>query len=197
MDNVCRDCGRKFHSDLKYCPRCGGGAMPPRTKSWHYSAPGIIAHSDPDEELVEKAYRQNGWIQLCMGILLLPAWLFGLDLMMEDLSSGEPYPLLILLFVVGTALLVLVFLAASSAFQARRPGIQVMSALLVTVISSAWSPYALIAFIGMFLVAMVFWSNGGSSRHPTNPSYLLVMSGLAILSAVMAYLWFLSAPMFA
>jgi hypothetical protein len=189
MDNVCRDCGKRFHSDLRYCPRCGGDAIPPRIKDWHYRAPGIIAHTDPDEELVEKAYRQNGWILLCMGILLIPVWLLGLDLMIDDLSLGDMDPSLVLLFIAGTIIVTLVFLGAMSAFQARRPALQIMSALLVLVISSAWSLYALVIFIGFFLIALMMWASRGRSRHTSNPSFLSVMSGLAIISGLVAYLW--------
>lgn len=195
MENVCRDCGRKFLSDLRFCPHCGGDAVPPKTKAWHYRAPGIIAHTDPIEEQETLAYKQNGWVLLCLGILLVPMWLLGLDLLMDELTSGEPYLPFIIIFVAASVLLALVFLAVSFAFQARRPGTQVMAALLIVVTVNAGNLLVWAVMVGLFIVFLMLWARGGVSRSPSDPTYLPVMSGLAILSVILAFTWTLGSTM--
>ncbi len=195
MENVCRECGRKFLSDLRFCPHCGGDAVPPKTKAWHYRAPGMIAHTNPIEEQETLAYKQNGWVLLCLGILLVPMWLLGLDLLMDDLTSGVPYKPFIVIFVAASVVLALVFLAASFAFQARRPGTQVMAALLIVVTLNAWNPLVWGLMVGLFIVFLRLWATGGGSRSPSDPTYLPVMSGLAILSVILVFTWTLGSTM--
>jgi hypothetical protein len=196
MDNVCRDCGRKFLSDLRFCPHCGGDAMPPATKSWHYQATGLIAHSDPETEEEVRAYRQNGWILLCLGILLIPVWLMGLDILLDELSYEEgPDPFWILVVILQTVLLTLIFIASFFAFSARRPGTQVMAALFIVVIVNAWHPIAWALMVGAMVLLIALWGKGRGSRSPSDPTYLPLISGLAILSVILAILALFTAPM--
>lgn len=195
MDNVCRACGRKFLSDLKFCPHCGGEAMPPRTKSWHYRAPGMIAHTDPIEEKEERAYRQNGWVMLCLGILLIPMWLLGLDEFMDELKSSSPYLLYILLFVVATVVLALVFMGAVFAFQARRPWFQILPAFLIVVILNGWNISVWIVTFTIFVILLVLWAKGGGSKYRSDPTFLPLMSGLALFSVLQVFLWGMSSTM--
>ena len=195
MDNVCRDCGRRFLSDLRFCPHCGGDAMPPKTESWHYRAPGMIAHTDPVEEAEIHAYKQNGWTLVCLGILLIPVWLLFLDILMDELRSEGLYWSTILVFILGSALLALIFVGASFAFQARRPGTQVMAALSIVVSINAWHPVAWVVMVGAFFIVLALWAKGGTFRSPSDPTYLPLLTGIAILSVVLAFLMFLNAPM--
>jgi len=196
MDNVCRECGRKFLSDLRFCPHCGGDAVPPRTRAWHYRFPGMIAHGDPMKEAEVHSFRQNGWVLLCLGILLIPVWLFGLDLLMDELSYEEgPDPHYVMIFIIETVLLSLIFVSSSFAFQARRPGTQVMTALFIVVIINAWHPIAWVVMVGLFVIIVALWAKGGGSRAPSDPTYLPLMSGLAVLSVILAVLWIFSIPL--
>ena len=189
MDNVCRDCGRRFLSDLRFCPHCGGDAIPPRTRAWHYRAPGMIAHTDPLEERVIKAYKQNGWVMLCLGILLIPLWLLGLDLLVDELRSGDLDPSYVVIIVAASVVLALVFVAASLAFQARRPGTQVVAAFLVVVTMNAWYLLAWGIMVGLFVLLVALWARGGGSRTSPDPTYLPLMSGLAVLTVLSVFMW--------
>ena len=183
-------------SDLRFCPHCGGDPVPPRTRAWHYRAPGIIAHADPVKEEEERAYRQNGWVLLCPGILLIPPWLLGVDILMDELTcDGGPDPLFVGAFVTASAVLALVFVSSILAFQARRPGTQVMAALFVVVILNAWHIVAWVFTVGLFSLLVALWARGGTSRSRSDPAYLPLMSGLAVLSFVMCLLFLLTAPM--
>jgi hypothetical protein len=195
MDNVCRDCGRKFLSDLRYCPRCGGDAIPPRTRSWHYRETGLIAHTDPLEEQEHKAYKQNGWVMLCLGILLIPFWLSGLDTIMDEMAFDGPDPYHIALFIIATALLAFVFVAVIFAFQSRRPGSQVMAALFIVITVNVWHFLAWSLMIGFFVLFLMLWARGGVSRSPSDPTYLPVMSGIAVLSVILAIMSFMTSTM--
>ena len=86
----------------------------------------MIGHTDPVEEQEPLAYKQNGWVLSCLGILLVPLWFLGLDRLMDGLTSGEPYLPFLIIFVAASVVLALVFFAASFAFQARRPGTRTM-----------------------------------------------------------------------
>ena len=155
----------------------------------------MIAHSNPIEEQETMAYKQNGWVLLCLGILLVPMWLLGLDLLMGDLTFGEPHILYIVIFVAASVLLALVFLAVSFAFQARRPGIQVMAALLIVVTVNVGNLLVWAVMVGLFIIFLTLWAKGGGSRSPSDPTYLPVMSGLAILSVILAFTWTLGSTM--
>jgi hypothetical protein len=187
MENVCQDCHKRFKSDLKFCPYCGGEASPPRTVSWNYDAPGMIAHDKPTKEEHRKASRENAFVLLCCGILLVPMWLYGLFLVLEELSFDSQSTILILAFLYGTVILVLVFVAASYAFTARREGVQVVAAVLVIFHMSFWSPPV---FLGLGLLSALVLGMGAKGRgrfFPTDPNYMTVLSGIAVLSIVMAY----------
>ncbi|UCC92753.1 MAG: hypothetical protein JSW25_08830 [Thermoplasmata archaeon] len=195
MDNICRDCGRKFHSDLRFCPHCGGDAMPPRTNAWRYRATGMIAHTDPVEEKEIKAYKQNGWLLLCLGILLIPFWLFGLVLVMEELGYDDPDLFYIVAFIIASGMLAFVFIASGFAFQARRPGSQMVAALMIVMTTNGWHPIAWVIMVGLFLILIVLYGRRRGTKGPYDPTLLPLMSGLAVVSVVFAMLWFLTAPL--
>jgi hypothetical protein len=195
MDNVCSDCGRKFLSDLRFCPQCGGDAIPPRTEAWHYQASWMIAFSDPVEEKEIKAFKQNGWVLLCLGILLIPIWLLGLDFIMSDLMYGDFSLLEVILFVVASGVLAMVFISVSFAFKAQRPGTQVITVLFIVVTLNAWNPLAWGLMVGLFIILVMLWAWSGGSRIKSDPTYLPLMSSLAIFSIVSILLWGTSSTM--
>lgn len=195
MENTCPRCRRTFHGDLAFCPYCRTEARPPKTRHWHYEAPGTIAHTDPVRDGEVRVYRQNGWTLLCCGILGIPAWLFLALELTDELRYGPVEGETLVFFLLGTALVVLVFMAAALAFQARRPGVQVMAALLVVIGSSLWHPFAIFVMMALFLLALGLWAMGGDRYSHPDPSYLTVLTGIAILGEVMAYLFMFNTRM--
>lgn len=195
MDNVCRECGRKFLSDLRFCPHCGGTARPPRTKEWHYRSTGMIAHSDPIREDEVRVQRQNAWTLLCCGILLIPVWLVFLDGIGQYVREGDYLNGEVLSFYFLSGTVILVGVGVISAFEAVRPSVQVVAVGLVVIIATSWSTTAMMVLLTVYFLVVVRWAVGGGRSSRMDPTYLPVMSGIGILSLILMYLWLLDSPM--
>jgi len=194
MENVCRDCGRRFLSDLRFCPHCGGDAKPPRTKDWHYRPDGMVAHWEPTHDDVIQVYKQNAWVLLCCGILLIPLWLEGISQLDWHIQQGDYLDIDMLFFYFSTTLLVMIGAAMSSAFSAKRPTLQVMVPGLVVVHTTFWSSTAMFILLAVYLLVVILWAVGGGRSSRMNPSYLPVATVLGILSLLMTYIWLLYIP---
>ena len=189
MRNVCRDCNRKFPVDLRYCPKCGGIARPPKSSSWHHKEGGMVFHMPAlsDDESAE--YRRNAWVLLCSAIILVPEWLFAL----RD-QMGEPSPwdlgsdlLLSLGWVTGTLLVVLAGIAY--AYRAERPGAQVLAAWVVVLYTASLSIWV---FLPLGFLFCVVWGLGsGRTKEFARPdaTYMMLLSGIALLSIVLVAFW--------
>ena len=82
MENVCRDCGRKFLSDLRFCPHCGGDAVPPKTN-------GIAALCSPDgRHLAIMPHPERGFLSWQCG-WNPPEWR---DAIRAAADQGQPFP---------------------------------------------------------------------------------------------------------
>jgi hypothetical protein len=194
MDNVCRDCGRKFHSDLTFCPKCGGGARPARTRDWHYRHDGVMAHQRPVHEDEVRTYRQNAWILLSCAILLLPLWLMHLDGLNYHLGRWDLLDVDMLFFYLATSVLLLLGAAMVSAWQAKRPGLQVLVPGILVVHTTFWSQTALVLLLLIYFLVVILWGIGAGRSSRMDPTYLPVVSGVGMLSLVLTYLWILVAP---
>ena len=195
MDNVCRECGRKFHSDLRFCPRCGGGAKPQRVRDWHYRPGKGMAHEDPVQEDEYKVHRQNAWMLLSCGILLLPVWLLTVDEVIWNVNRGEYLDNDNLYFLLTTSVLILVGAGMSSAFQAKRSGLQVVAPGLVIVHAALWSVTIMIVLLIVYFLVMLRWAAGEGRSARMDPTYLPVITGIGMLSLILMYLWLLGSPM--
>ncbi len=195
MDNVCRDCGRKFLSDLKFCPHCGGSAKPPKTQDWHYRSTGMITHSDPSHEDEIRVHRQNAWTLLCCGILLIPVWVMFLDGIGQYIRDRDLWDGQMLLFYYLTGVVIVVGIGVICAFGAVRPGLQAVAPGLVLIVSTFWSMTVLVVLLLLYFLVVLRWVVGGGRSSRMDPTYLPVMSGIGIVGLILMYLWLLNSPM--
>lgn len=195
MDNVCRDCGRKFLSDLRFCPHCGGTAKPLKTRDWHYRSQGMMAHAAPAHEDEVKVQRQNAWTLLCCGILLIPVWVMMLDGLGQYISDGDLWKGEMLAFYFLTGVIVAVGLGVISAFGAVRYGLQAVAVGLVVIVATSWSLTTMAVLLLLYFLVVIRWVVGGGRSSRMDPTYLPVLSGIGILSVILLYLWLLQSPM--
>lgn len=195
MDNVCRECGRKFHSDLRFCPRCGGGAKPQRVSDWHYRPGRGMAHEDPVREDEFRVHRQNAWMLLSCAILLLPVWLIFIGDVVSNIGRGAYLENDNLFFIFTTSVLIVIGAAMASAFQAKRAGLQVLAPGLIIVHAEFWSETIWIVLMVLYFLGLLRWAAGEGRSARMDPTYLPVITGIGMLSLILMYLWLMGSEM--
>lgn len=195
MDNKCPECKRRFSGDLRFCPYCRAEAAAPRTSAWRHEDSTLIRHDDPDEDDVRVCHRQNAFVLLCCAILLLPPYLLFVQDVYDQLVHGDWDWFLMVSFAYVTSIALMVFWAISLAWDGEGVLVQVTAAFLVIVTMSFVFPpmllFAGILFSGVLGIA----SSGERSFRDMDPSYLPVLSGIALAVVICAYLWLLNSPM--
>jgi hypothetical protein len=195
MRNRCPTCRRDFSSDLRFCPNCHTPARPPRTSKWRYDEPGLIRHTTPDEDAARECMRQNAYVLFCCVILMVPPIWIGLDMFRMEIVDGEFGWLSLATFAYASLVVVLILYGLVQAWKAERPGFQIVAAALIWVNASLVSPIVfLLSCLVFSLVLGVAASKTGSFTNP-DPTYLVVLSGIALMDIIMAYLWLLASPM--
>ncbi|NOQ54553.1 MAG: hypothetical protein GQ558_08115 [Thermoplasmata archaeon] len=186
---MCSECRRKFNPDLRYCPYCGGAAKVPGTKGWNYGERELIRSSDPVEDEHRKAYRQNGFMLLVAIILIIPAYLIGIEQVVNmDLQNLWMSELAFIVYVFIA--FVLIAYGTYCAFASKRPGAQILAAILLWVNPGLLHPIAFVIFAFMFCFIWVLGgSKSGSWRRP-DATYLGLMTGVGIIAVIWGYIWF-------
>ena len=156
---------------------------------------GIIAHKDPSNEDEIRAYRENAWMLVGCGILLLPIWLMMMDGLGYYVRHGDLLNMQMLTFYFVTGVIVVLGAAISYAFYAERPGLQATAAGLVVVTATFWNLTALVMLLVAFFLFSGFWAAGGGRSSRMDPSYLPFLSGVGFVSGILMYTWLLNAPM--
>jgi hypothetical protein len=140
-----------------------------------------------DDEAAE--YRRNAWVLLCSAIMLVPEWLFVLRDEMGGPDPWEPTLDLVRTFGWVTATLLVVLAGVAYAFRAERPGVQVVGAWVVVLYTASRSVWV---FLPLGFLFCVLWGLGsGRTREFARPdaTYMMLLSGLALLSIVLVAFW--------
>ena len=195
MKNRCPTCKRSFSSDLRFCPNCHTPARPPRTTRWRYDEPGLIRHTTPDEDAAQECMRQNAYVLFCCVILLVPPIWIGLDSIRSLIVYGQFNLVALALTAYASVVILFILYGLVQAWKAERPGYQIIAAALIWINVSLVSPIVfLVSGLVFSFVLGIAASKTGSFSNP-DPSYLVVLSGIALMDILLAYMWMLASPM--
>ena len=155
----------------------------------------IIVNKDHSNEDVIRAYRENAWALVGCGILLLPLWLMMMDGLGYYFRHGDLLDRDLLMFYFLTGVIVVLGAGIAYAFSAERPGLQATAAGLVVVAATFWNLTALVISLAVFFLFLGLWATEGGRTSRMDPSYLLFVSGVGVVSLILMYVWLFNAPM--
>jgi hypothetical protein len=195
MRNRCPTCKRDFSSDLKFCPNCHSPAKPERTSKWRYDEPGLIRHTTPDEDAARVCMRQNAYVLFCCVVLLVPPIWVGIDSVRMMIMDGQFDHFSLTVVVYAAIVVPLILYGLIQAWKGERPAYQITAAALIWMNTSFIQPIVfLVSGLAFSLVLGIAASKTNSFTNP-DPSYLVVLSGIALMDIILAYLWLLTSPM--
>jgi hypothetical protein len=195
LRNTCSECGREFSSDLRFCPRCKSPAKRANGHIYKYGAPTMVRETTVDKDAEKKCYRQNGYVLLCCFILLTLPIYMAVDGILDWFSEKGFDWYVVLLAVYGVAVVLLVFYGLVKAWMLESPGAQILAAILIWVHTTF--VHTLVFILSGFVIALIWGiaaSKTGSFMRP-DPSYLVVLSGIALMDILWMYTWLYGSTM--